>query len=186
MQVNHHLIEYDPTGWTKEFTGDIKEYGIKSNIEYNNNDFIVLGSDRKEFAQKDSTNRDYTNNGFFLTNTNHFLNSIFTQSLRYDEYSNFDNKVTGKIGIKHFYNNFIFSSNYGTAYNVPSMNQLYTPTYGNEDLKPESTKSFDISTKYKNFEIRYFKNRINDLIGYDPITYVNEQVDGTSVTLKGL
>ncbi len=171
----------DPTGYTNEFTGDIKEYGIKSNIEYNNSDFIVLGIDRKEFTQKKSYAIDYSNTGYFLSNSNKFNDdTIFTQSLRYDKYTSFKNKVTGKIGLKHSFNDFEFSTNYGTGYKAPSLYELSHD--GGNDLNPEATKSFDISGKYKDLKVRLFRNKIDDLLTY--ITDHYENTDGTSV-LKG-
>ncbi len=68
-------------------------------------------------------NKDYDNKGIFISNTNKFFDdkTIFTQALRYDKYSDFENKTTGKIGIKQYIiDDLNISSNYGTGYNVPT------------------------------------------------------------------
>jgi vitamin B12 transporter len=175
----------DPEGFTKEFIGEVKEIGLNTNIKYNKKDFLLLGLDKKDFSQEKGYELNYKNNGIFLTNSNtfHILdedNTIFTQSLRYDTYTSFKNKTTGKIGIKHFHNDFTFSTNYGTGYKAPSLYEL-SHDNGN-DLNPEYTKSFDISTKYKDFEVKYFKNKIDDLLSY--VTDHYENTEGTS-TIKG-
>lgn len=167
------------------YIGDVKEIGFKAKILYSQKDFLLVGIDKKDFIENDTMNKEYTNKGIFLTNSNTLNKTIITQSLRYDTYTSFANKITGKIGIKHnISKDFSISSNYGTGYKVPSLNQLYVARYGNPDLKPEYAKSFDISSKYKDIEIRYYKNKINDLIGYDPNTFVNMTLEGTSV-IKG-
>jgi vitamin B12 transporter len=63
--------------------------------------------------------------------------------------------------------------------------QLFDPTYGNKNLKPESTVSTDVSAEYKRLKVTYFDNHVTDLISYDPTTYINTQVSGTS-RIKGL
>lgn len=156
-----------PSGYTTLYKGDIKEYGINSKISYGKKDFVLIGLDRKEFEQDKSYEIDYSNNGLFLTNSNSFNNgnTVLTESLRYDKYTSFKNKITGKIGFKHTFNDFVFSSNYGTGYKAPSLYQLSND--GGNDLKPEYNKSFDVALGYKDLEVRYFKNKIDDLIEYN-------------------
>ena len=60
-------------------------------------------------------NKDYNNKGIFISNTNKFFDDkLFLQALRYDKYSDFENKTTGKIGIKQYIiDDLNISSNYG-------------------------------------------------------------------------
>ncbi len=172
---------------TTPYEGDVKEYGITSKIPYANEAFILLGAEYKEFKQKDSIQKDFDNRGFFVTNSNTFKGfmggtTILTESLRYDNYSLFDNKTTGKIGLKHIHaaiEGLTTSINYGTAYNVPTLYQLYSP-YGSTSLTPESTKSFDVTVSYKDFTITYFDTNIDDMIDFDMSTYTYNNISGTS------
>ena len=164
-----------PLGWTKEFDGEVGEYGIKSTISYNEKDFLVAGIDYKTFEHKNGLARKYNNKAFFLTNSNEFDfngKTIISESIRFDDYNKFDDKLTAKVGIKHFCNNvddLILSANIGSAYNVPTLYNLYDPTYGNEDLKPESTLSYDLTLAYKDIQITYFHSKTKDMIDYfDP------------------
>ena len=179
---------------TSPFDGEIREYGLKSKVPYAVEDFVLWGADYKSFEHKNTINQKFNNQGYFLTNSNTFNSltdgkTIFTQSLRYDKYSKFDNKFTGKLGLKHIHTSIeglTTSMNYGTAYNVPTLYHLFAPgsssgAVGNANLKPESTKSFDVSVKYKDLTITYFYNKITNLIDFDN-GYKN--VDGTS-TIKG-
>ncbi|XQC05267.1 TonB-dependent receptor domain-containing protein [Arcobacter cryaerophilus gv. pseudocryaerophilus] len=82
---------------------------------------------------KANIDKEYNNKGIFISNTNKFFDdkTIFTQALRYDKYSDFENKTTGKIGIKQFIiDELNISSNYGTGYNIPTTFELYDASSG--------------------------------------------------------
>ena len=180
-----------PQGWTKEFDGEVYEYGIKSNISYGKKDFITLGMDYKTFEHKNDLNEKYTNKGFFVTNSNLFKcplagDVIVTQSLRYDNFSEFDNKTTAKLGIKRVISDDLsFSINYGSAYNTPTLYNLFDATYGEKNLKPEDTTSYDISLNYKNLTVTYFDSKIKDMIDFDMVNWKYKNNDGTT-KLKGI
>jgi vitamin B12 transporter len=164
----------------------VYEYGLKSNIPYREKDFVIWGIDYKTFEHKNDLNKKYNNKAAFITNSNRFGGTIVTESVRFDAYDKFDNKTTGKIGIKHNFSTMeglSFSANYGTAYNVPTLFNLYSP-YGNENIKPESTTSYDTSVAYKGLKLTYFSSKIDDMIDFDMNTYKYGNIDGTS-TLKG-
>jgi len=135
-----------PQETTKEYDGDVYEYGIKSNISYNEKDFVIVGGDYKSFEHKNDLKEKYNSKSMFITNSNK-LNCplsgeiILTESLRSDRYSEFNNKTTGKIGAKRIFNKDLsLSVNYGTAYNVPTPTERYG-AYANtaKDLQPDTT-----------------------------------------------
>jgi vitamin B12 transporter len=178
---------YPAYGSTSYYNGTVKEYGLKTDIPYmNESSFLVLGADYKTFEHKDDLNEKYNNKAIFVTNNNKFNDNktIVTQSLRLDSYDTFDNKTTGKIGIKQYiWNDLNASANYGTAYNVPTLYNLYS-NYGNEDITPEETKGYDLQLEYQGMSITYFENKITDMIDFDTSTYTYGNIEGTS-TLKG-
>ncbi|MDX4027801.1 TonB-dependent receptor plug domain-containing protein [Aliarcobacter skirrowii] len=173
---------------------DIREYGFKSVINYlESSSSFIIGADYKGFEDKEDINRKYNNKAIYLTNTNKFFDdkTIFTQALRYDRYSDFENKTTGKIGIKQYIiEDLNISANYGTGYNVPTIFQLYDTSYGmgNENLNPEKTKSYDIGIEYKGFSITYFNTKVNNLIQGVGGKYENTEGDskfkGTEIAYK--
>jgi len=168
------------------FDGRENEYGITSEIRYANDDFVLIGGDYKSFEHLNQLNKKFTDKALFATNSNTLMERlILTESLRTDNYDAFNDKTTGKIGVRFNIDSDIYlSSNYGTGYNVPTLYQLYDGTYGNPILKSENTRSYDISLGYNGFEITYFLNRINNMIDYDFTTSAYNNIDGTS-TLKG-
>lgn len=169
-----------------EFDGTLDEFGAKSTIPYlNDTSSLIVGGDYKLSEYKSDINKEYNNKALFVTNSNKFFdNTILTQSLRADYYNKFEDKTTGKVGIKHLITDDLnVSSNYGTAYNVPTLYNLYSE-YGNENINPEKTKSFDVNLEYKNLGLTYFNNKIEDMIDYDFGTSKYNNLDGET-TLKG-
>jgi vitamin B12 transporter len=183
-----HREYYDATTRkTTPFDGTVNEYGVKTDIPYlNNKSFLVLGTDYKTFDYENDINEKFDNKAIFTTNNNKFNDdkTIITESLRKDNYDKFDNKTTGKVGIKQYiWKELNVSSNYGTAYNVPTLYNLYS-SYGNKDLTPESTKAYDVGAEYKGVSITYFNTKIDDMIDFDLNTYKYRNLSGTS-TLEG-
>ncbi len=207
-QYNLSIFDRDQYGG---YEGSVSEVKIDDKIAYIENSFIRFGASYQLFKQDKSggteLNKEYDALSAFTTNYNKLslfkgLNTIITESIRYDKYSSFDDKLTGKLGLKQFvYNDIYLSSNIGTGYNVPSLYQLYAPSYtdykgdvslvGNDALKPESTSSFEISIGNDILSLTGFYNEVSDFIDYtydDAVTYTGGQyknVEGTSV-FKGI
>lgn len=184
--------------YVKVFNGEVTNIELNDNYKYTQDSFLLLGlgmsSDNVDYIMTDSSTKEQENknNYAYLTNSNRFGNTIFTQSVRYDNYDNFDNKSTGKLGVKHSFSDKLFiSSNIGTAYNVPNIVQELNPWGAiNTDLNPENATSFDFTFGYSGFELTYFHQKIEDLIEwYDPDGWggnpaIYKNLDGKS-TFKG-
>jgi len=176
-----------------KFDGKSQNIEVSDEIKYIEDGFLILGVGATEdnvdyLLTDDSTNDKNSKSKYvYITNSNKFDKLIFTQSLRYDKYSNYDNEFTGKVGLKYNFNkDFEVSTNIGTAYNVPSIIKQLNPwnTSGtNFELEPEKTKSFDIGFKYKDLSATYFKSKIDNLINWSSTGY--ENVEGES-TFKGI
>ena len=175
---------------TSPFDGDVKEYGLSSKIDYFGNNFLLIGGDYKKFGHQSGLNQTYNNKALFLTNNNNFNSSlgttIVTESIRHDQYSDFKDKTTGKIGLKHHFQieGLNASANYGTAYNAPTLYNLYGSFVGNSSLTPESTKAFDVAIAYKDLSLSYFDTKIDNAIDYDFTTSTYNNLNGTS-KIKG-
>ncbi|WP_026804324.1 TonB-dependent receptor plug domain-containing protein [Aliarcobacter lanthieri] len=194
VYANYTDIKREYTSNTPKYKGTIKEYGVNTSIDYlDNSSNLVLGADYKKFENKANIDKNYDNKGIFISNTNKFFDNktIFTQSLRYDKYSDFENKTTGKVGVKQYIiDDLNISANYGTGYNIPSTFELYDASSGNINLKPEKTKSYDVGVEYKGFSATYFNSKIENLINWEwtgPGAYdgKNKNIEGKS-RFKGI
>jgi len=176
--LSHNEIKREFPTYFSEYNGTVRELGAQLGLNYGEEDQINIAASRKALK---SESEEYHNNGIALTNTNVFGNTfVFTQSLRFDDYDKFDDVTTGKIGIKNFFTDDIYlSANYGTAYNAPLLSQLAQPNP--VDLKPEKSKSADITLGLYGLEATYFTNSTKDLIEYVyqpwPTPYYYENAD---------
>lgn len=174
------------------FEGKKHNLEVKDTISYRTKDFLTFGvgktKDEVNYLQVNGTKDSLESKSTFgyLTNTNHINNLVFSQTLRYDKYENFDNKLTGKIGLQYiFTEDFLVKTNYGTAYNVPNAMQEMNPWGGsNNDVEPEKTKSFDIGFEYKDLSVTYFNSKVDNLIDwYDPDGWGG--IDGIYTNVEG-
>lgn len=193
--------EYDRDYYTTGFFGDghnvykatLKEYALINGYNYTNGK-AVLGLEYKDIDGFNQYNNfpesqsDYNNKAVYLSNVYDINeNTLIETNLRYDDYSEFDNKTTYKIGVKHlhhFLQGLTSSANYYTSYDAPSSYQLANTAFGSL-LKPSYTKGFDITAGYKKLlQISYFNNKVKDSIDYisDPVTFIGgyTNIDGTS------
>ena len=71
-------------------------------------------------------------------------------------------------------------ASWGTAFRAPSIGELYYPFFGNPDLSPERSRSFEIGLTHSagraRFDVAAFRNDIRDLIQYDPVRQTNGNV----------
>jgi vitamin B12 transporter len=173
--------------FSSKYDGKVDEISVKTNLPYfDNSSFLIAGVDYKKFDQDDLVNNNYKNKAVFATNSNKLNNLTFTRSLRYDNFDKFDNKTTGKIGLKYnIFEEFTLFSNIGTAYNVPSLGQLYGAFGANPDLEPESTKSYDIGFQYNDIKVTYFYNTVDNMLDYNLATSGYENISGKS-RFKGI
>jgi vitamin B12 transporter len=107
--------------------------------------------------------------------------TLLNATVRYDDFSTFKNKATYRFGIKReclALPGLFTAANLYSAYKAPSLYQYST----NPDLKPESTRGFEISAGYEELlKVTYFRNRVKDRIDYDFNTwsYFNSARDYT-------
>lgn len=105
---------------------------------------------------------------------------LLIPSVRVEHSDQFGSEVTPKIGATYnINNNWRFKANYGKGYKAPSISELYmkmhramgvatVDVFGNPDLQPETTISYDFSLEFdkdKNFgKLTYFNNKVTNLI----------------------
>ncbi len=99
---------------------------------------------------------------------------IIRAGLRYNQHSDYDNKITGKLGAAYAFKDTdtTLFANYGTSFRAPSFFQLFDPKYGNPDVKPEEGQGFEagirqsLLSKRLNFELTYWHTKLDDVIAF--------------------
>lgn len=199
----HHTIEttlskssftkknLDTTWGLRDYEGEVPSIEVKDTWKYYDNSTLVFGTsyEKRELTYtsvgENEKKRDENAKALFLNNTNKFDKLVLSEALRYDNFSAFDDKVTGKIGAKYLFSDqFNVYTNYGTAYKTPSMLDMINPWgTSNFTLKPENIQSFNVGMQYAGLTLNFFRNEIEDLISWVGMGNIN--IDGTSV-FKGV
>lgn len=95
--------------------------------------------------RRERTTREMSITGFFL-NLNHRRGPIFVNlGERYDRHSSFGDFFSHQIapGLRFREWGTEVKARFATAFKSPSLFQLYAPTFGNPDLRPERLRGFD-------------------------------------------
>lgn len=101
-------------------------------------------------------------------------------SLRFEHNSQFGSEVTPKVGLTYNFNpHWRFKANWGYGYKAPTISELYmrmhramgvttVNIYGNPDLDPEKSRSFDFGVEGNKGDwfgkVTYFNNKVSNLI----------------------
>ena len=133
--------------------------------------------------QKVSSTQEFTvsnrqNNAVFAGWNGEFGANLLNASLRHDNNSQFGGKTTGTLGYGYRINDAVkLTANWGTAFRVPTFNDLYWPDdgngyVGNPALKPETSRNAEVGAEFRGalgqLKLAAFENRVDDLInGYD-------------------
>lgn len=135
---------------------------------------------------------------------------LLTPSVRYEHSDQFGAETTPHVGLTYAMDDhFRFKANYGRGYKAPTISELYlrmnramgaadVHVYGNPNLKPEKSTSFDFGLEGEQDgwfgKVTYFNNKVTNLIdsegstvgGVSTYQYVNinkAQVNGTEAEL---
>ncbi|WP_164915633.1 TonB-dependent receptor domain-containing protein [Chromohalobacter israelensis] len=103
-------------------------------------------------------------------------------SLRHDDDSLFGDETTGSLGYAYRLTPYQrLGASVSTAYKAPNLIDLYGPYGTNPDLDAETAENLEAFWAYERDgwqgRVTVFDNRIDDLIGYDPMTSIPYNVD---------
>ncbi len=181
-----HKLTYQPTYTTRISTSGAKyEYdGRKNKLEY------LLSSNF--FGINNLFGIDYLKKNADMSGTlaDHDIYSIFSEfkfrptlntnlevSGRREYDNNYGNFDTGRLQINQsFFNNMIIRASIGTGYRTPTPYELYS-TYGNTNLKPETSITYDLGSEFKfkedstNLYLGVYETRVEDIITYASSKY---------------
>jgi vitamin B12 transporter len=185
--------------------------GIKSKLDwqhelrlFSGNDALVLGEIKEDIAQ---TSSSFSGGGFTFSNTfprtsvctyaitvedrQQLFNSLYlTASGRWDHHDLFGDVLTQTVAVAYEIapTGTRLHATEGTGFKAPSILQLYDPQYGNPDLQPERSASFDVGFDQSFFQgafsvgATFFGTQIKHLIGFDPRTFVSININSAHIS----
>ena len=179
-----HGVLFTGFGWGSDFErsidgnaykGNEYEAGLKAHYEIAKGQYDIGISYRRSkmdesYGQK--MDNDIRDNAVFASLNQSAIDNrlIVNAALRYDDYDAYDDKTTGKIGFKYrLYEEIHLAGNIGLGYRTPSLYERFGGdgyTEANENLKPESTTTYDVQLFGYGAKIGYFYNEITDMIEY--------------------
>lgn len=114
--------------------------------------------------------------GFYAQNHFAWRERLFINAgLRLDHNKNFGTSLNPKVSAAYWIKpkTTKLKASFGTGFRAPSFVELFTPTFGNRDLRPEKSRSFEAGLEQKlwgdklSLDFIYFNNRFTDLIFFE-------------------
>jgi len=156
------------------FAGD--DHTILGGVDYR--DDSVTSSTAYTISERDNT-------GLFVQYLGSFGERDVQVGIRNDDDEQFGGKTTGGITLgQQLPGGHQLTLAYGTAYKAPSFNELYFPGFGNPDLEPEESESFELGLSGSHWSVNLYNTEIDQMIGFDPVTYAAVNID--SARIRGL
>jgi vitamin B12 transporter len=186
LEVIDPLEVSDPDAPFNNFEIDTRGrwFDWRHHIHLNERDLLTVGYEY-EFQRGESRNNfneTWTNHAGYALNELRLLPFILNLGLRYDDNDRYGNETTYKIETAYLMESTAtkIRAAYGTGFHGPTLNDLFFPGFGNPNLQPEKSKSFEAGIDQSFWGERvqvgatYFQNRIEELIVFvfDPVTLV--------------
>jgi vitamin B12 transporter len=105
---------------------------------------------------------------------------------RYEDNEQFGSHVTGNLGLaRRLGDGTRFIATWGTAFRAPTFDELYFPGFGNPDLKPETSQSWELGVDGDGGALRWslhaYQTTIDQLIEIDPLTFLPQNIDKSRI-----
>lgn len=145
---------------------------VQNDFTINKNHLLTIGADYKH--DKLSSSTEFTkssrvNWGAFAQHQANVYNHDMLLSIRYDDNEQFGSHVTGGVAWGYSFSElFRLKAGFGTAFRAPTFNDLYFPNFGNTNLNPEKSLSYEFGfsgrSSRASWSVNFFETYIKDLI----------------------
>ena len=167
-----------------EFTTNRDSLGTELAITLSDTSYLTVGADyyQEDIASSNNfpiTDRDNTGAYALVRSSAGKLGLL--ASLRYDDNSAYGSNTNGSVAIDtQLSENIRATLSYGTAFAAPSFNFLYFPFFGNVDLLPEESESYELSlrgaSEHLDWRVSAYKKDVENLFSFDPATFLAANV----------
>ncbi|HIJ57340.1 MAG TPA: TonB-dependent receptor [Deltaproteobacteria bacterium] len=179
-----------------DLDGKTQEFGWQGSFNHKDINLLYLGASYfKEFLDSNASSLDKDQNiTSFWVQDQLFIGDGFDiiGGIRYDDHERAGSATTFRIAPAYTFQQTetTIKGSYGTGFRAPSLFELFSD-YGNENLKEEKSKGWDVGIEQPVFEnkvrlgVTYFDMQFEDRIDFDMSTYAYNQLPGGTKT-KGL
>lgn len=118
--------------------------------------------------------------GSYIQDQFNIKNILFASAgIRYDNHNQFGSQITYRFAPAILIPTTLtkIKATVGSGFKAPSLFNLYDPTYGNENLKPEKSFGWDFGVEQFLLQdnlligVTYFDNKFTDMFGFDNTTF---------------
>ncbi|HLJ37681.1 MAG TPA: TonB-dependent receptor [Steroidobacteraceae bacterium] len=101
---------------------------------------------------------------------------------RYEDNEQFGSHVTENLGVSRQLGGGVrASATWGTAFRAPTFDELYFPGFGNPQLRPEESRSYELGLDGAEgalvWSLHAYQTSIEALIAIDPLTFLPQNID---------
>jgi vitamin B12 transporter len=133
--INWHWIHQIQTG--------LEFLKIGYGFDFDNN---ILKSESSSYGIPfGNKNKSIVNRGGLLFATTESDNLDLELNVRFDDNSVYGSETSYSLGSVLKYSEYLLSLKYATSFRAPTLQELYYPGYGNENLKVEESKNYEVS-----------------------------------------
>ena len=189
LNNSKHDRSYTKNGVVDTYNSESNTYLTQHTFNKDTYDYSV-GWEYNEASADFSTNINsyqssvnenrYTTGLFFEIDKEYFMGTILSFSSRFDSISDFDNRISSRIGMSHDG----YRASYSQGYRLPTLYEMYgIDSYGyqgNANLNAEDIDSYEVGYKIGNFDTALFYIEESNAITYSNSTYVNVAEGGES------
>lgn len=164
---------------------------LSNKINLGANHEIIIGSDFRDDQVQSHVSYAESNRydiGGFAEYYGRWFDLVdFNASVRGDEDEQFGSHVTGNAGfrIELVKSNIDFVANFSSGYKAPTFNTLYFPNFGNPNLKPEQSTTFEVGLEgghnWGRWMLRAYHTNIDNLISFDRATFLATNVNKAQI-----
>ena len=183
---------YKDSDFQSRFDTERDTVSLQNDLYFPDEQLLTFGVDYQDDRVGSTTDFAVTsrnNTGLFTEYLGTFATHELNLSLRQDDNEQFGGQTTGAVAWGYTQANELrLTASYGTAFKAPTFNELYFPGFGNPNLQPEESRSFEIGvskqTNRGRWALNMYETRIDDLIAFDASTFAPANID--QARIRGL
>ncbi|NND81905.1 MAG: TonB-dependent receptor [Gammaproteobacteria bacterium] len=108
-------------------------------------------------------------------------------NVRYDDNSTYGDETNGSLALNYDFSDRLRAVlSYGTAFSAPSFNFLYFPFFGNPDLLPEESESYELSLLGRHGGLSWrasaYRTDVENLFSFDPATFLAANIGAAELS----